>query len=144
MDIPKEFLPVLLVQIALFLGLWILLKRLWFDPALRVIAERERRSHGSVAEANRLQAEAERLRREHDAAIAEAKGEAQRDVQDLLRQADTAQRALIDEATAEAQRIATEMRERVANEVATARKSLQAEIDVIAREVAKATLGRAV
>ena len=36
MDIPKEFFPVLLVQIALFLGLWMALKRLWFDPALNL------------------------------------------------------------------------------------------------------------
>jgi len=144
MDIPKEFFPVLLVQIALFLGLWMLLKRLWFDPALTVIAEREKRSHGSVAEAKRLQDEAERLRREHGAAIDQAKNEAQRDVQELLRQTDTAQRALIDEATSEAQRIASEMRERMTTEVAAARKDLQAEIHVIAHEVAKATLGRAV
>jgi F-type H+-transporting ATPase subunit b len=144
MDIPKEFFPVLLVQIALFLGLWMVLKRLWFDPALAVIAAREKRSHGSIAEAKRLQDEAERLRRERDAAIEQAKSEAQREIQELLRRADATQRELIEQATADAQRTASEMRERVAAEVAAARQSLQSEAHAIAREVAKTVLGRAV
>jgi F-type H+-transporting ATPase subunit b len=144
MDIPKEFFPVLLVQIALFLGLWVVLKRWWFDPALRVIAAREAHSRGAVAEAKALQAEAERLRREHAAAIDQAKAEAQVEVQELLRQADAEQRRLIGQATESAQRTAMETRERVAREVAEARQRLQADVHAIAREVAKAVLGRAV
>ena len=144
MDIPKEFFPVLLVQIALFLGLWMVLKRFWFDPALRVIAAREKHSHGSIAEAKRLQDEAERLRREHAAAMDQARSEAQREVQDLLRQADATHRELIEQATADAHRTASEMREHVATEVAAARKELQAEAHTIARELAKTVLGRAV
>ena len=65
-------------------------------------------------------------------------------MQELLRQADTAQRELIERATAEAQRTAADMRARVATEVATARQSLQAEVETIARELAKTVLGRAV
>ena len=144
MDIPKEFLPVLLVQIALFLALWMVLKRFWFDPVLRVIAAREKRSHGSIADAKRLQDEAERLRREHTAAMDQARGDAQREVQELLRKADAAQRELIEQATAEAHRTATEMRGRVAAEVAAARKDLEAEAHTIARELAKTMLGRAI
>jgi F-type H+-transporting ATPase subunit b len=144
MDIPKEFLPVLLAQIALFLGLWMVLKRFWFDPVLRVIAAREQRSHGSIADAKRLQDEAARMRREHDAAMDQARVDAQREVQDLLRQADAAQRELIEQATADAQRTAAEMRERVAAEVTAARKDLQTEAHAIARELAQAVLGRAV
>jgi F-type H+-transporting ATPase subunit b len=143
MDIPKEFLPVLLVQIALFLGLWMVLKRLWFDPALKVIGAREARSHGAIAEARVLQAEADRLRREHEAAIEQARAEAQRDVQELLRQAEAEQRTLIAQATEEAQRASAEVRERVAREVEAARRDLQAQAPQIAREVARVVLGRA-
>ena len=144
MDIPKEFFPVLLVQIALFLGLWMVLKRWWFDPALRVIAAREAHSRSAVAEAKALQDEAERLRREHAAAIDQAKAEAQREVQEILRQADAEQRRLMGLAAESAQRTATETRERVAREVADARQRLQADVHTIAREVAKAVLGRGV
>src|SRR5438874_737131 len=64
------------VQIALFVALWVVLKRLWFDPALRVIRERTARSEGAVREARAIQTEAERLRAEHAAALDQAKGEA--------------------------------------------------------------------
>jgi F-type H+-transporting ATPase subunit b len=144
MDIPKEFVPVLLVQIALFLGLWAVLRRLWFDPALKVIKARGTRTRGAVAEARTLRDEAERLRREYTAAVDEAKAEAQQEVQELLRQAEGEQRRMIAEATQEAQRTATEVRERVAREVADARQRLQADVQAIAREVAGAVLGRAV
>ena len=144
MDIPKEFVPVLLAQIALFCALWMVLKRFWFDPVLRVLAAREKRTHGAIVEAKHLQDDAERLRREHEAAIADAKAEAQREVQDLLRKADAAQRELIEQATAEAQRTANEVRERVAGEVAAARRTLQGEVDAIARELARVVVGRAV
>jgi len=144
MDIPAEFFPVLLAQIVLFVGLWLVLKRLWFDPALKVIAAREQRSHGAVAEAKRVQDEAERMRREHAAAIEQAKGEAHREVQDMLRQAETERRQIIARATEEAQRTAGEVRETVAREVAEARQRLQADVRAIATEVAKTVLGRAV
>jgi F-type H+-transporting ATPase subunit b len=144
MDIPKEFFPVLLVQIALFLGLWMALKRLWFEPALRVIAAREARSHGAVAAAEVLRAEAERLRQQHAAAIAEAKAEAQREVQEILRQAEAEQRRVIGEATDAAQQTLADVRERVAEEIAAARRGLQADVRAIAREVATVVLGRPV
>ena len=142
MDIPKEFVPVLLVQIALFLGLWMVLKRLWFGPALQVIAAREQRSHGAIVEARKLQDEAERLRREHGAAIEQAKAEAQREVQELLRQAEAAQRELIGQATEDAQRTANATREQVALEVTRAREGLRAEVAAIAKEVARSVMGR--
>ena len=144
MDIPKEFFPVLLVQIALFLGLWMALKRLWFDPALKVIAAREARSHGAVAAAEALHAEVERLRQQHAAAIGEAKAEAQREVQEIIRQAEAEQRRVIGEATDAAQQRVAEVKERVTQEVAAARRGLQADVRAIAREVATAVLGRPV
>jgi F-type H+-transporting ATPase subunit b len=144
MDIPKEFLPVLLVQIALFLGLWMVLKRWWFDPALRVIAAREARSQGAIAEARVLQAEAERLRREHEAAIDQAKAEAQREVQEIVREAEAEQRRMVGDATEAAQRTVADARERIAGEVSAARERLQADVHAIAREVANAVMGRTV
>ena len=133
----------LLVQIALFLGLWMVLKRVWFDPALRVISAREKRSHGAVAEAKVVQDEAERLRREHAAAVQEAKREAQHEVQEMLRQAEVEQRRIVGEANHEAQRTAEAMRARVAQEIAAARQGLDAQVHAIAREVERVVLGRA-
>jgi F-type H+-transporting ATPase subunit b len=144
MEIPKEFFPVLLVQIALFLGLWAILKRFWFDPAMRVIAAREKRSQGAIVEARAVQDEAERLRREHGAAMDEAKAEAAREVQEMLRAADVEQRRIIGEANDEAQRAIATVRERIAGEMATARQDIRKDVEAIAREMAKSVIGRAV
>jgi F-type H+-transporting ATPase subunit b len=144
MDVPAEFVPVLLAQMAIFVALWMVLKRFWFEPALRLIAAREKRSHGAIAEAKALQGEAERLRLEHTAALDQARAEAHRDVQEMLRQAEAEQRRLIAAANEAAHQAAAEARARIAEEVAAARRGLEADAHAIAREVAKAVLGRAV
>jgi F-type H+-transporting ATPase subunit b len=132
----------LVVQIALFVALWVVLKRLWFDPALRVIRERTARSEGAVKEARAIQAEAQRLRAEHAAALDQAKGEAQSEMQEMLRQAEAEQQRLIAEARAEAQRTLTDVRAQVAEEVASARLGLRDSAGEIARIVAQKILGR--
>src|SRR5438132_6367687 len=115
----------LLVQLALFVALWIALKRLWFDPALRVIRERTARSEGAIAEARAIQAEAERLRAEHAAALDQARAEAEREVQEILREAEVEQKRLIAEAREDAQRMIGDVRGRIAAEMVAARQSLR-------------------
>jgi F-type H+-transporting ATPase subunit b len=132
----------LLVQMALFVALWLVLKQLWFDPAMRVLRERTARSEGAVKEARAIQAEAERLRAQHAAALEQAKSEAQGEMQDMLRQAEAEQQRLIAEARAEAQRTLTDVRARVAEEVASARLGLRDSASEIARIVAQKILGR--
>src|SRR5579875_1376170 len=131
--------PAFYIQIVLFVGLWWVLRRWWFEPALRVIRERATRSEGALAEAR-----AERLAREHAAALARARHEAERDVQEILRAAEAEQRRTIAEATAEAERMLAEARGRIAEEVAAARRELHGQVRVIARAVAEKVLGRTV
>ena len=132
----------LLVQIAIFVVLWPVLKRLWFDPALRLIRERTARSEGAVKEARAIQAEAERLRAEHAAALDQAKIEAQREMQEMVRQAEAEQQRLITEARADAQRTLTDVRVQVDEEVERARLGLRDSASEIARVVAEKILGR--
>jgi F-type H+-transporting ATPase subunit b len=134
----------LAVQALLFVVLWIALKRLWFDPALRLLKERAVRSQGQIAEARALEAEVERLRQEHNLAMQQAKAETQREVAEMLRRAEAEQKQLIAQASEDAQRTLAEVRGRVAEEVAAARKSLSGEVGTIAREVARVVVGRAV
>ena len=58
----------LVVEALIFVVLWLALKWLWFDPALRLLKERSVRSQGQVAAARELEAEVARLRQEHDLA----------------------------------------------------------------------------
>jgi F-type H+-transporting ATPase subunit b len=134
----------LVLQIVLFVVLWVALKRLWFQPAMRLIAERQRRSEGEVERARALEAEVERLRREHNAALQHARTDVQREVGEMMRQAEAEQKRLIAQASEDAQRTLAGVRSRVAEDVAAARKTLSAEVGAIAHEVARQVLGRTV
>ena len=142
LKIPPDY--TFLVQIVIFVALWIVLKRLWFDPALRIVRERTARSDGAIAEARAIQADAERLRAEHAAALDEVKAVAQREMQEVLREAEAQQKRLIDQARAEAQHTLGEVRGRVAEEVAIARRGLRDSAEDVARIVAEKILGRRV
>jgi F-type H+-transporting ATPase subunit b len=135
---------IILAQFALFIGLWAILKRLWFEPALRVIQERKRRSEGAILEARTIQVEVEQLRQEQAAILAAARAEAHREMQEMLRTAENEQKALIDAARADAQRTIDEVRGRLAEDVANARRTLRDAAGEIARLVGAKVLGRAV
>lgn len=135
---------ILVPILVLFVVLWMLLKRWWIEPALRVIKERSARSEGAVREAQAVQAEADKLRQQHAAALEEARAEAQRDVQDILRAAEAEHKRLVTAAADEAQRVLSDVRSRIGEDIAGARRALQADVDSIAREVAAKVLGRAV
>ncbi len=140
LKIPPDY--TFLVQIAIFVVLWIVLKRLWFDPALRVLRARRERSEGALAEARAIQAEAERLRAEHAASLDQARAEAQRDMQDIVRRAEAEQKRLISEAHDEAQRTIADARAGIARDVSAARQALRESAHDIARLVAEKVLGR--
>jgi F-type H+-transporting ATPase subunit b len=134
----------LVLQIIIFVALWLILKRLWFAPALRIMHERAARSEGAIKEARAIQAEAERLRAEHAAALDEVRGDAQRQMQDILRGAEAEQKKLIAEARDDAQRTLGEVRGKVAAEVTAARQTLRESAHDVARLVAQKVLGRPV
>jgi F-type H+-transporting ATPase subunit b len=141
LEIPPNF-HTLVVQATIIVVLWIVLGRLWFGPAMRVIRERRAHSEGALEKARAIQAEAEALRARHATAIEEARAEAHRDMEEIMRAAETEQRKLLGDARAEAQRVLTDARSKIAEEVAAARQDLRSQADAIAREVARKVLGR--
>jgi F-type H+-transporting ATPase subunit b len=140
LKIPPDYTFV--VEIVIFVVLWLALKRWWFEPAMRIARERARRSEGAVAEARAIQAEAEQLRAQHAAALDQARSEAQREVQELIRTAEAEQKAMLAAAQDDAHRTINEVRARVAEEVTRARAELRDQARDIARDVARAILGR--
>jgi F-type H+-transporting ATPase subunit b len=141
LKIPPDY--TFLVQIGLFVVFWLAMKRLWFGPALRIIKDRVERSEGAIREAQAVQADAERLRAEHAAALDAVKAEAHRDMQGILRQAETDQQAVLAEARSEAEQRLADARTRLAEEVAIARQGLRLQVEEIARDVVRKVLGRA-
>jgi len=135
LKIPPDYTFV--VEIVIFVALWIALRHFWFEPALRIIRERARRSEGAIEEARAIQAEAERLRAEHAAALDEARSEAQREMQEILRLAEAEQKQVLAAARDDAQRTLTEVRARIAEEVTAAPAGLREQAREIARQLAE-------
>ncbi|MGH7821464.1 MAG: ATP synthase F0 subunit B [Candidatus Binatia bacterium] len=131
-----------LYQIALFVALWLVLKRLVFDRFLEVLAARRRRTDGALAEARRLREEVAKLRAEHEALMAQVRREAARGRDEIRRQAEAEERAMVDGAREEAARILDELRERASREVGEARAALERETEELSERVARALLGR--
>lgn len=129
-------------QIGLFLVLWYVMKRLWIEPALRVLRERAARSEGGIEEARAMRQEAERLRREHAALLDQTRREAQREMQEMLRHAEAEQKRFIAEAREEAKRTLDGARNRIGEEVAAARRTLLDSAGELAQLVAARVLGR--
>jgi F-type H+-transporting ATPase subunit b len=103
MEITVQDCTIIAAQIVIFLVLWAVLRRLWFQPVALVLRERTARSEGAVAEAEAVRSEADRLRAEHARAIDEARTAAQRDVQEILRAAEAEQKRIVAEAHADAE-----------------------------------------
>lgn len=144
MQVTQQDAILVLCQIALFLALFVVLKRLWFGPVATVLHEREHRSAGALAEARAIQARAEEMRAQQAQALEQARAEARREMQELWRAAESEHQRLIEAAHEEAERSLSEARERIAKDVATARQELEVQVKAIARQAAQAVLGRAV
>ena len=144
MQVTQHSVTLVLCQIAIFLMLFVLLKRLWFAPVAAVLQERERRSEGALAEARQMHARAEELRSGHAKALEQARLEARHEVQELWRTAEAEQQRLLDEAHEDAERTMLEARAQIAQDVARARRELDTQVREIARQAAQAVLGRAV
>lgn len=132
------------VQMLVFAALFLVLRQWWFEPVLRVIDERRRRSEGAVAEARAIEAEVERLRAQHAAALAETRARAHHEMQEALRRAEAEQSRIIEEATEASQKALTVVREQIAREVAAARRGLDDQVDTISKEIARVIVGRVV
>src|SRR5262249_61637572 len=108
------------------------------------IAERRKRSEGAVIEARAIQADAERLRAEHAAALDQARAEATREMQAVLHEAEAEHRRLIDAARDETQRMLEETRAGIASGGSRAREALRDSAHEIARVVTEKAMGRTV
>jgi F-type H+-transporting ATPase subunit b len=144
MQVTQHSVTLVLCQVALFLVLFVILKRLWFKPVAAVLQERERRSEGALAEARAMHVRVEELRAQHAKALEQARLEARHEVQELWRAAETEQQRLIDEAQTEAERTLVVARAEIAGDIARARQELETQVREIARQAAQSVLGRVV
>jgi F-type H+-transporting ATPase subunit b len=117
------------IQIALFVVMWYGLKRLLFDPMVRLLEERERRTIGAREEAQRLSAAAELSGAEYEHRLQELR-------HTLSAEADADRAATL----AEEQRVLSAARDEAGTRLAQLREAL--ERDAAAARPALATEAR--
>lgn len=132
------------IQIALFLVLWFVLKRWLFDPTLRVLEARRQRTSGQLAEAERLREETVRMRNEYEARLQQARVAARDEVARIREEAEAEEARLLEAARAEAAAVVQEVRARVANEIEAARATMARDAAELSVEAAEKILGRPV
>lgn len=131
-------------QIVLFLIFAAILDRLVLRPTQALLAERARRTVGAREEAARLREESEAMRQEMEAAIEKARHAGGSAGEQVRRDAEEAERKLIEQAHHDAASTLDEMRRRVAQEAGDIRSRLDEQARGLAREAAEKVLGRAI
>lgn len=132
----------LVVQIALFLVLWSILRKVLFGPVGRLMAERERRTEGTQAEARSMMEEGKELQAQYDAAIANARAEGEAIKGEIREEALKARNAIVSQGREAAARKVQEMREEVRRELEAARGVAAQDAETLAHQMAEKVLGR--
>lgn len=132
----------LVVQIVLFLILWSILRRVLFGPVGRLMAERERRTEGSHAEARSMTDEGQELQAQYDAAIATARAEGEAIKSEIREEALKARNLILSQGRDAATQKIQEIREEVRNELEAARRVASTNAEALAQEMAEKVLGR--
>jgi F-type H+-transporting ATPase subunit b len=130
------------LQIVLFLVLWMFLRRFLFEPNLAVLSNREQRSAGALKDASRVKAEAEEMGEQYKARLAETRAGALQQVDTVYREAEEQARSLIEASRAEAAGIMANMRETLGQELTEARRLLEERVPDFSRDIAEKLLGR--
>jgi len=134
----------ILYQVILFVVLWLILKRLLFQPYLKLLQERERKTSGAELDSSELEHEAARLRAQYEETIAQARTAGYAAKEEILQRARSEREKVIAAARAEAAQILDRVRREIATAVAEERRIATAEAAALAREMASKALGRKV
>lgn len=134
----------ILYQIVLFVVLWLVLNKLLFQPYLRLLDERERRTTGAQHDCVELEHEGERLRARYQEKIAQGQAAGYAAKEAILQEA----RAEREKILAQARQQAAQNLEGVRSEIAAAmereRRLAASEAAALAEEMASKVLGRRV
>jgi len=128
-------------QVAIFLIVWIGLRALVFEPTQQVLEDRRRRTIEAEHSAEAMVASSEGDRARYDAAVHQRRLELQREAEAARRTAiEESNRTIAGARAAIAQELATH-RAQVGAQVDAARRALHAEADTIADEMLRRVIG---
>src|SRR5262245_41191064 len=134
----------ILYQIILFVLLWLILNKVFFQPYLHLLEERERKTSGAEHDSAELEHEGARLRTQYQEKIAQAQTAGYAAKETILQEARQQREKIL----ADARHEATQTLERVRSEIAAAveqeKRIAAAEVTTVAGEMASKVLGRRV
>jgi F-type H+-transporting ATPase subunit b len=131
-----------LIQIVLFIVLWIGLKRLLFDPVLHVLETRDARTSGLNREAAAMKASAEQSAAEYERRMREVRHEISASAEAERAAAHTEERQRIAEARQQASNQVMQLRDRLADEAEAARTALGAEAHELSVRMLESVVGK--
>lgn len=129
-------------QILLFLLLWAFLRRFLFGPHFEVMQQRAHRSEGAIKQAQRIKEEVEEMGEQYKSRLTATRTGAMQQVDLVSREAEGQAQVILDAARNEGDKILADMRARLQEEIANARKELQTRAPEFARNISEKLLGR--
>lgn len=120
--------PTLIAQIINFLILVAILTKVAYKPLMKALADRQARIEGSLAHAEQEREAAERLKREYQEQLAQARTQAQAIVEKATKLAEQAKDDILQEARAEHARLLKEAQEEISRERERAVNELRNEV----------------
>jgi F-type H+-transporting ATPase subunit b len=132
------------VWIVIFFVFTFVLKSLILEPTQKLLAEREKRTTGAQADADRMRDEAADMQAEFDRKLAEARLSGSTAGDQVRREAEANEHRILEQARQEASRLVEEVRGRIEAESTQARTSLRQDAETLSKLVAEKVLGRAV
>ncbi len=130
------------IQIASFFVLWLGLKRLLFDPVLRVLEEREARTRGFRAAAAEMTTAAGSSQTEYDHRIQQVRVALAADTDAFRAVTQQQQTQILAETRAQASAQLTQLRESLRREADAARPALASEARDLAGRIVERVVGR--
>jgi F-type H+-transporting ATPase subunit b len=133
-----------LIQFGLFVLLWIISKKLLFQPYLALRERRKQGIEGAREEATRMTAEADAKLADYDKQLSVARNRANEEGRKVRGEAVAHEREVTDKARATAQTAIDEAHAKMRSETDAARAQLMPQAEQIARQIASKLLGREV
>ncbi|HKY09318.1 MAG TPA: ATP synthase F0 subunit B [Candidatus Binatia bacterium] len=132
----------ILYQAILFVILWLILNKVLFQPYLKLLDERERKTTGAQHDSSELEHEGARLRAQYEEKIAQAQSAAAVERERVLQAARQEREKILAQARQEAEQTLTLRRREITTALETERRLAATEAATIGAEIASKVLGR--
>jgi F-type H+-transporting ATPase subunit b len=132
----------LIIQLAIVLGLMVILSQVVFRPFLAIVQERGDRVTEAEKKAQSLQQQAEELIKRYRNGISAAQIQGAKIREEIHKESLAREAEALQKATEEANRLIQEVKEKIAAEMEATRTTLGRQVQNISREIAERILGR--